>query len=106
MIIWGTTGKEKRIGTENFYCPNCREETEGSHMRMSRYFTLYFIPLFPMDTLGDYIRCDECDGEFNMTVLDLTQEDFEAARKPWRCTDCGNTNPGDYDECISCGEDR
>jgi hypothetical protein len=106
MIIWGSTGKQKTIGEEPFFCPRCRTEATGEHVRVSRYFTLYFIPLFPTSTLGEYIRCDECAGEFDMSVLDLTREDVETALAPWKCAHCGNNNPANYQECLGCQEPR
>jgi len=106
MIIWGSCGREKTIGTTDFYCPRCRDEVTGDHVRVSRYFTLYFIPLFATSTVGEYVRCDECAGEFNLSVLDLTREDVEAARKPWKCAYCGNSNPSDHRECLGCHEPR
>jgi hypothetical protein len=106
MIIWGSTGKEKVIGTSDFFCPRCRTDVSGAHVRVSRYFTLYFIPLFPTSTLGEYLRCDECEGEFNMSVRELTRTHVEAATKPWKCAHCGNSNPSEYQACLSCREPR
>jgi hypothetical protein len=106
MIIWGSTGKEKTIGEESFFCPRCRTEVTGEHVRVSRYFTLYFIPLFPTSTLGEYIRCDGCAGEFDMSVLDLSREQVETALAPWKCAHCGNSNPANYRECLGCKEPR
>ncbi|MBS0267316.1 MAG: zinc ribbon domain-containing protein [Planctomycetes bacterium] len=106
MIIWGSCGKEKVVGQEDFFCPRCRSEAVGDHVRVSRYFTLYFIPLFPISTVGEYIRCDECEGTFEMDVLDLTQEDIEKALAPWRCQQCGNNNPSDYSSCLACKQPR
>ena len=102
MIIWGSCSKEKTIERHEFFCPKCRDDSIGEHVRVSRYFTLYFIPLFPTSTLGEYIRCDHCDGEFNTTVLDLTREDVEDAQAPWQCDRCGNQNPAEYQKCLSC----
>jgi Zn finger protein HypA/HybF involved in hydrogenase expression len=106
MIICGSTGKEKTIARLDFYCPRCREESSCEHVRVSRYFTLYFIPLFAMDTLGEYIRCEQCAGEFNTDVLDLRAEDVEAALAPWKCAHCGNRNPAGQDTCLNCQEVR
>lgn len=106
MIIWGSTGKEKRVDSSQFYCPNCRDYADGNHIKVSRYFTLYFIPLFPLETLGEFVRCDECEREYDMSVLDLTRESVEAALKPWKCDNCGNSNPSEYQQCLSCKADR
>ena len=106
MIIWGSKGKVKQIGNGTFYCPHCRRDSGYAHMRASRYFTLYFIPLFPMETLGEAVRCMGCGGEFNLSVLSLTAEQIEAALAPWACAHCNNLNPPNSPSCLSCGQDR
>jgi hypothetical protein len=106
MIIWGTCGREKIVGNEEFFCPRCQSEAVAEHVRVKRYFTLYFIPLFPISTVGEYIRCEECAGTFNMDVLDLTRDEVEEAQKPWRCDHCGNSNPSDYSRCLSCKQPK
>lgn len=106
MIIWGSCGKEKTLARTDFFCPKCRGDTVGAHVRVSRYFTLYFIPLFPTSTLGEYIRCEDCQGEYNLSVLDLDREQFEAAQAPWKCDHCGNSNPPEYVKCLSCQSPR
>ena len=39
-------------------------------MRVARYFTLFFIPLFRLKTLGEYIECQACRTAFDLKVLD------------------------------------
>lgn len=51
-------------------------ESPYSYMRVSRYFTLYFIPLFPTSTLGHYVRCDSCKGELPEVVLQCSREEI------------------------------
>ena len=70
MIIWGSTGREIRLGHGEFYCPQCDEEQDYTHIRVARYFTLYFIPLFQIENLGEYIKCDECEQAYEEEVLD------------------------------------
>ena len=38
-------------------------------MRVSKYFTLYFIPLFPIDNLGEYVQCQTCKQMYKPEVL-------------------------------------
>ncbi|MEA3209107.1 MAG: hypothetical protein QOE70_2164 [Chthoniobacter sp.] len=103
MIIWGSKAKQKQIATGTFYCPQCRKESAYSHLRVSRYFTLYFIPLFPTQTLGEAICCTTCAGEFKTAVLSLTAEQIEAALQPWVCPKCGNRNARSESRCLACG---
>lgn len=69
MLIWGSTGKEVRLGTGQFYCPGCDSAQPYQHLRVARYFTLYFIPLFQTENLGEYVRCERCQAVFNPEVL-------------------------------------
>ncbi|MES2598487.1 MAG: zinc-ribbon domain-containing protein [Verrucomicrobiota bacterium] len=106
MIIWGSKAKQKEIASGEFYCPQCRQHSAYAHLRVSRYFTLYFIPLFPMETLGEGVCCRSCAGEFNMSVLSFTPEQIEAAMHPWLCGKCGNRNPQPEIACLGCRTPR
>jgi len=103
MIIWGSKAKQKHVASGSFFCPQCRADSSYSHIRLSRYFTLYFVPLFPMETLGEAIRCARCAVDFGMGVLSLTREQIEEALKPWACPKCGNQNPRSEAKCLACG---
>lgn len=69
MIIWGSKGCEKILDQGNFHCPNCDGQRNYAHKRVSRYFTLYFIPLFPTSTLGEYVECFGCGETYTPEVL-------------------------------------
>ena len=70
MIIWGSMGREIKVAHGLFHCPQCNSDQHYEHMRVSRYFTLYFIPLFPTETLGEFVRCLACQQTFKPEVLD------------------------------------
>jgi len=70
MIIFGTRGVTSSTGSGTFFCPRCRAETPYSQKRVRRFFTLYFIPLIPMDQLGEYVECGRCRGTYALEVLD------------------------------------
>jgi hypothetical protein len=76
MIIYGTRGRESLIGSGQFFCPQCQSQQSFGHKRISRYFALYFIPLFPISTVGEYIECGTCRGEFSMEVLNISASDI------------------------------
>lgn len=103
MIIWGSKAKTHETGTGQFFCPNCMSDTRCHHMRVSRYFTLYFIPLFPTSTLAQYVRCGHCHTEFSEAALKWSREELMQAMEPWSCTTCGNRNPRSHTSCIGCG---
>lgn len=106
MIIWGSTGKEKTVGYGQFFCPQCASDTRYAHKRVSRYFTLYFIPLFRTATLGEYLQCDHCAGQFKSSILQVPREQLMAALQPWQCGNCGNNNPASSATCLGCNMPR
>ena len=69
MIIWGSKGVTKVGGTGEFHCPVCGDARPYTHKILKRYFTLYFIPLFPMETIGEYVECTSCQGTFKTEAL-------------------------------------
>ena len=70
MIIFGTRGVTYSAGSGTFYCPQCRSEAPYNHKRVRRFFSLYFIPLIPLDLHAEYIECQRCRGTYRLEVLD------------------------------------
>ena len=84
MIIWGHKGRTKTIGEGTFFCPNCRTTRTFKHEKVSRFFTLYFIPLFETKKLGEYIECQGCLLTFKPEILQASrklQDGFEASSR-------------------------
>lgn len=82
MIIFGTRGVTYSSGSGEFFCPVCQGESSYSQKRARRFFTLYFIPLIPLDLIGEYVECGQCRGTFELDVLDydpaVAAADFKA----------------------------
>ena len=62
FIIFGTTGITMTKDQGQFFCPQCGDGNDFKHKRVRRFFTLYFIPLIPLDLMGEYIECSTCQG--------------------------------------------
>ena len=69
VIIYGTRGVTTTADSGSFNCPQCGGQSTYRHRRVRRFFTLYFIPLIPLDKLGEYVECDSCAGTFEEAVL-------------------------------------
>jgi hypothetical protein len=106
MIIWGSKGRERTVASGEFYCPQCLGHSPYIRRRVSRYFTLYFIPLFPLETYGEYVECRTCGVQLAPEVLDLSAEQIHALTQPWDCESCGNRNSASEAACINCGVER
>lgn len=72
FIIFGTRGVTYTKARGSFQCPQCRTLAPYRHRRIRRFFTLYFIPVIPLDLLGEYVECDQCRGTYKMEILQLT----------------------------------
>jgi hypothetical protein len=70
VIIWGSRGREIEQKRGQFFCPKCADEQTYRQVRVSTYFTLYFIPLFETQHHGDYVECQGCRGQYRPEVLD------------------------------------
>lgn len=69
MIIFGTRGVTYTKQASQFNCPACAAGTPYKHKRVRRFFTLYFIPVIPLDLLGEYVECQSCRGTYKLDVL-------------------------------------
>ena len=64
LIIWGFRNRTTKRGEGEFHCPSCEATRQYQHKRVSRYFTLYFVPLFATKTLLDYAECGSCSRAY------------------------------------------
>jgi len=74
MIIFGTTGIKSTIKEGNFNCPQCESSVPYRHRKVNKFFTLYFIPLIPLGSAGEYVECKHCKGTFVPRVLNYSNE--------------------------------
>jgi tellurite resistance protein len=71
VIIFGTRGVTTTPESGQFFCPTCGSGATFRWRRVRRFFTLYFIPVIPLDRLGEYIECQGCRGTFQIGVLEF-----------------------------------
>jgi transcription elongation factor Elf1 len=69
MIIWGWKTRTKTVCTGNFHCPSCERQQSYTLIKLARWFTLYFIPLFKTKDLGEYVECGGCKETYKTRVL-------------------------------------
>jgi tellurite resistance protein len=71
LIIFGTRGVTSSVASGQFHCPSCVKKRTYVHKRVRRFFTLYFIPIIPLDVVGEYVECQHCTDTYNPAVLDF-----------------------------------
>jgi tellurite resistance protein len=69
FIIFGTRGITYSAGKGEFHCPGCDALRPYDKKRVRRFFTLYFIPIIPLDVLGEYVECQHCKDTYKTDVL-------------------------------------
>lgn len=106
IIIFGTRGVTRKVDTGSFYCPSCQYDAPYTRHKVTRFFTLYFIPVIPLGSLGEYVSCDRCASQYATEILTMGYQGSRAAAVPWVCAGCGNTNPPEYASCVSCNSAR
>jgi tellurite resistance protein len=57
------------IGTGQFHCPQCGGDRDYEHRTARRFFTLFFLPVIPLDKVGEAVRCQTCKTRFDPIVL-------------------------------------
>lgn len=70
MIIYGSKTSPTTVNRGTFHCPVCRGSQPYHLERIRKYFTLYFIPLFPTETIAEFVECQRCRGTFHVDVLE------------------------------------
>ena len=94
MIIYGHKSREVEVASGQFHCPKCDDQRPYIHKQVAQYFTLFFIPLFKIKTLGEYVECQVCRRAFKAESLGLAPSAGSATeigaqakggRSPWGC---------------------
>ena len=79
FIIFGTRGITRTISEGVFRCPSCRQDKAYALKSVRRWFTLFFIPVIPLDALEEFIECQSCQSTYNDQVLSIpTDAQFRA----------------------------
>lgn len=76
MIIFGWRNRLRALAQGVFFCPVDRSARGGVLLEARRWFTLFFIPVFPIRTVGRAVECTTCGTQFDERIL--TTDDSRA----------------------------
>ena len=65
MIIWGLRSRNKILGQVPYMCQQCRRNGFHTIVRSRRWFTLFFIPIFPISKVSTS-RCNLCGVQMSI----------------------------------------
>jgi hypothetical protein len=70
LLIFGFRARAKALSTGEFFCGRCGADRSYVLQQIRRWFTLFFIPLFPVGkALGEQVKCSTCGTCFRPEVL-------------------------------------
>lgn len=69
LLIWGfkVRYKDGLVGT--FHCPHEGADRQFVRKMARKWFTFFFIPVIPLDELGEFVECAGCKRGFDLQVL-------------------------------------
>lgn len=70
------------LGEGVFHCPRCGGDRQYKHKSGRRWFTLFFIPVIPLDKVGEIVRCETCHTRYDQEVLAIPTAERMAAAGP------------------------
>lgn len=75
MIIWGYRTRITKSDVDDVLkesCPQCKGDLELSDMK--KWFTLYFIPVFPISTVDTFYKCCKCEQTYKKEIKEMLQK--------------------------------
>jgi len=71
FIVWGWRARTKTLSSGSFHCPNEGGDRSYVLLEARKWFTLFWLPVIPLDVLGEYVECTSCRSTYDPAVLSL-----------------------------------
>jgi hypothetical protein len=69
VVIKGRKTRIADVSSGTFYCPNCNASRAYILKRAAEYATVYFIPIFQLRNLGEFVECQACHQQWKAEIL-------------------------------------
>ncbi len=69
LIIFGLRVFFRTLAQGVFYCRRCGGDREYRHRAGRRWFTLFFLPVIPLNAVGEHVQCSTCRTRYVTDVL-------------------------------------
>lgn len=69
FLFFGTRQRRRTLGTGWFHCPYCYEQRQYEQREQRTWFHLFWVPLVPLGSAHESVRCTVCGGEWGPAVL-------------------------------------
>jgi hypothetical protein len=61
------------VAEGSFQCPVCRTRTNYTQYSQRRWFSFFFVPLFPLSQTQEFVGCHQCGNQLNLQSLPASQ---------------------------------
>jgi hypothetical protein len=69
LLIFGLRVFYRTIAQGTFHCRRCGGDREYRHRAGRRWFTLFFLPVIPLNSVGEHVQCTTCRTRYVTDVL-------------------------------------
>jgi len=79
LIIVGMRVFYRTIARGVFHCRRCGGDREYRHRNGRRWLTLFFVPVIPLNKVGEHVVCSTCRTRYHPDVLTLPRPSQQGA---------------------------
>ena len=69
LIIFGLRVFYRTIAQGTFFCRRCGGDRQYRHRAGRRWFTLFFLPVIPLNSVGEHVQCTTCRTRYVTDAL-------------------------------------
>jgi hypothetical protein len=112
FVLFGTSTIKTRVSNspvKHVFCNKCNRVTEMHDHMWQRFFTLFFIPIFPVDEKEFVITCSVCNSSYKQVresaPKEVTKHSNKKITAPVICIKCGAEFFQIHTQCPLCQYD-
>lgn len=79
IIIWGSKYRKNEEGTLEYTCIICQHNLLQVYS-FRRWFTFFFVPIFPTSSKDYYVECSECENTYKFNSLEELMKEEETSQ--------------------------
>jgi hypothetical protein len=69
VVFCGSAERDRLVRSGSFLCPNCRRDRFCTYRSIESRFHLFFVPLFRLDEVTEYVKCRDCRHCFTLPLM-------------------------------------
>lgn len=70
LLIFGFRIRLRTVGSVAFFCPGCGGDRIASRRVARRWFTLFWLPVIPLNQVGEVVECETCHMKYDPVVTE------------------------------------